>query len=88
MDALYSFRESSDNIRGYLLDENEYPWDRELLRRGLETDPSEPRDPIRDMSLGYSASIGIMALSHIVPLEAQVRPLCLTRLSVLTDCRF
>ena len=73
-DAIYSFREASDNIRGVLLEESESPFDKELLRRGLETDPNEPRDPVRDMSLGYSASIGIMAMSHIVPLEAQVCP--------------
>ena len=75
LDAIYSFRESADNMRENVMAESVSPWDSELLRRGLTTDPDEPRDATRDLTLGYAGSIGMMAMSHIVQLEAKVLPL-------------
>jgi len=72
VDALEAFREGARSMEERVMEESVFPWDRELLRRGLERDLNEPRDHVGELCLGYAGSIGMMAMGHINQLDARV----------------
>ena len=80
LDSMEAFRESSSMMVKDRMTDGIPIWDQELIRRGLDRDPLEPRDSVGELCLGYAGSIGVMALTHITRMEAQVSlPFCLTK---------